>query len=232
MARGQGSTVSVRWGSVVVRRGRMCAAVRGASAARRREAVGGGSRRRGFVGCICGVGWCRRWCKSEQAKSRRVDVRGDDCSRFCAAAKTGMRFGMQGMEEKKNEALGDLEEVRSSGRSGNGAFQGRPQRRMGQCGRAAQQPRTTAFRLLGVDLFSVELTGSLCDAVWYLISAARKCCSREAFLSAGARVVIFRSSSPPARQGEEFLKMYESIPPHANGQANTSSRLMPDVTAE
>ena len=29
MARGQGSTVSVRWGSVVVRRGRMCAAVRG-----------------------------------------------------------------------------------------------------------------------------------------------------------------------------------------------------------
>ena len=52
------------------------------------------------------------------------------------------------------------------------------------------------------------------------------------FSSAGARVVIFRSSSPPARQGEEFLKMYESIPPHANGQANTSSRLMPDVTAE
>lgn len=106
MARGQGSTVSVRWGSVVVRRGRMCAVVRGASAARRKEAVGGGSRRRGFVGCICGVGWCRRWCKSEQAKSRRVDVRGDDCSRFCAAAKTGMRFGMQGMEEKKKRSFG------------------------------------------------------------------------------------------------------------------------------
>lgn len=107
VASGHGSTASVRCGSVVVRRGRMCAAARGASTARRRAAVGGGSRRRAFGSCICGAGEFSmlRWCKSgEGTKPRVVDVR---CARFvailrCTENRNASRYARDGKKKKRS----------------------------------------------------------------------------------------------------------------------------------